>query len=319
MKRELYIVESTMQVLCSLCMANTIENNGDERYRTLLVNDRFFDAGRIAEGVAATGLFDEVHLVSPQYEGYGGSGLSCLVETEREQQKRFARVRDALRVKCGYDRLYFAGPNQLTRDAKRFCVDGKSALIDDGTGSHNGAIVKAFSFFDDIIDYSTVHFTRQERLKDSLKRICRPFYARRLAYNVDSLYLFNPGKRDRAHYKNVQFNAVPTDSDGIEDVIRIAFSLGIPSKAFHGKTIYLSLPDHCDQRDLEDERVLLQFLAKSNPGTVFRPHPRRDDLSAVPYSMSVDQERAFWEGMWMIGALDNSTTLIGLITSQMLV
>lgn len=310
MDSELYVAESLLQVLSSVCIA--FDGYDCVVYKTLIINGRFAGADQIASRINNTKLFNEVILVSPQYEEDGASGLSAILETASEQKARFSRILSYMQKRSGYQRLYFAGPNQLTRDAKRFCLEsnGKASLIDDGSGSHNAAIAKTFSLFDDILNESDITYCRRERVKSFFKRIFRTIAPSRGIFGVDSIYLFNPSERDAAHFKNVQIRSLDCSNPSVHKYVAEVFKIANKDSP-RPEIVMLSMPDFCSDAYKKNEHEVLAAISISGLHAQFRPHPRKLDFSDVPDSFDIDQQRDFWEASWMLGIYDEHTALIG--------
>lgn len=308
----LCIAETPWQVLVA---GNVFSMQGVEHDScTLVVYAKFPDASGLAGRAAGSGIFDEVVLL-PQKKGeartlYGVRGIASVTIGARSAKARYMAALPELAGRR-FDVLACAGVTSLTLAAKRFSVvGGYTVFFDDGTGSHTGAVFRAFSF----LDYAFLApQARAKTVRDRIKLVAkRPIYGAfsRARFDPREIWLVAPTQADADRY------SAPVRSIDVAEGLVLADVASMERASL--ECVYLALPRDVSERAKRCEaRVIDDLIAKFGAGFAVKVHPRgdapdpKDGLNLLP-------EGEPWEEMVASGLVGGGTVLVaGFSTAQM--
>ena len=205
-RRAIFSIESPFQLLSSIAIIKDEERCID--YSTLVVSNRFKCAEDYVDRLREAGIFDQVILSEYSYRDPKKAPLKEALRGAI-YDSRFVELSQQFSFR-EYDVLYFPGVNNLNLELKMsFVKNGHSELIDDGTGSHNASIAKAYSLLDPIVNYREAGFNKIDFAKWVAKCATRALKGTRYSMDIASVNLFNPSDGYKKRYKNVDVRLSP--------------------------------------------------------------------------------------------------------------
>lgn len=310
-RRAIFSIESPLQLLSSIAIVEDEEKNIG--FSTLIISRRFRGADCYASRLAETGIFNQVLLSDYSYRNPERAPLLEALR-DRGYAPQFVELANKIAL-SEYDNLFFPGVNNLNLELKsRFVRNGHSELIDDGTGSHNGSIAKAYSLLDPIVNYRKRRYPDRFCARRMAKAVTRLTIGWRYQMDVQAVNLFNPSNADKEQYRKVQVHslAVPSHLSELGTIFPLTYIHDYAKR----RLVYLTLPDNAPEKLLEMEDDIVHALASEyGSELIIRCHPRCQRMNGAMNGALVDRGDGFWELYWAKGLLDEKSILIGMMSS----
>ncbi|WP_217969364.1 alpha-2,8-polysialyltransferase family protein [Adlercreutzia caecimuris] len=307
----LFIVETPFQLLVALSFCEANENLLEECAIDIAIYAQFEKAADYIERLKQCGRFREVYLVPPFYGKTKREGLNHTIEilgSGRENRRRFFENCPFFCDK-NYDVIYAAGATRLPVDVKQFCgEDACTVLLEDGAGSRNGAIFKAFSFVEPIAT-AGVPLSFEERVKSLGKRVIDCVTGGRLRLCSRELWLFSPDQAVRDRFPDLDIREIPKEcatGELVTLVMRPDSSGGcLP------RVIFFAIPRLTSGAVVNVQEDIVALLADSDGwDAIARRHPRDTDMP-LPSSLVSEEDVDSWEVLYGTGAVRPDAVLVG--------
>lgn len=314
--KQLVLVGTPLHLISAICYLRGLSH---ETTTDLIIIDDFSRAKEYSNTVRSLGIFREVELVFPR----GTRGGSKLKETLVSQLFGKPKTDEWLVSVCGdiannkYDRFICASMMPIVHDAVGALANCEfdTVLIDDGTGSHTGAIYKGVSCFDQILSFLALKADKQALYKALAKLIINVLTLNRLKMHITEINLFSPGRSERDVYKKtIQVNSLLINSKAKQDISRVFLD---DDCTLYDKTpfIYLAMSSDVDDAMSQAEARFIQDIVRLNLKVLVRPHPRGMNPAIVTSGCLIDKSGVSWEALLAGGYVSEETVLIGFASS----
>lgn len=310
-EKHLFIVETPFQLFSALSFFEANKEKFDQKDVDIAVYAQFKKASEYVDALESTDVFKSVFLVSPYHERVTREGLTYIGKTlfqKRKSKNRFFAACPFF-VESTYDFLYVAGATRFPLDVKQFCAPyAKTVLFEDGVGSRNGAIFKAFSFMDPI-EMDEALFSKEDLLKFAAKRFVDKLVKRRLRLNSEELWVFSPDESLRRRFPQLAIHEIPLScmrSNLVEEVLGSSLS-----QVENANMIFFASPSTTGGGVTEIQEKIIDLLSRKREwGAIVRRHPRSFDMS-LPCELESGNDEACWEMIWGLKGLDEHLILMG--------
>lgn len=278
----------------------------------VVINATFKNAGKYAERLRSTHLFDVVCLLDPVYGGLVHPTIRASLCKEEECLRRLMRVYSSLKDRR-FDVLVCPGAVTLAIDLKRYFVpDGYTILLDDGTGSRYGTIAKSFSCLDDIITPGELEYCTSEAIRLVAKKVFRLITGDKYILNIRGILLFGATAYEAKIYSKIRVMPLSTEGCCFQEIVKQVFIPQESITSYANKLVFFGYPDNVSETLLSVEAEVVQTLQhRFGNRLLYRMHPRRTNTERLAEGVIVDKGDEMWEALWAIGKCNDDAALIG--------
>lgn len=318
-KRVICLAQTPFQLIGLVSLFSN-EVNQDFLQCDMIVLNQFPDAQVLAKKIDEAKIFSSIECLDPVHWSTVHQGHRYLFDAltrPRFNEKQF-RARSSLFTLDSYDILICSSATRPALEMKRYLLpDGETFFIDDGSGSHDGAVFRSFGCLDDA-PFCKIDFEfGVSGIKAMIKRLACCLVGRKGRLNITKVFLFHPSREDYERLGVMRLEEIPPDAlKGCGAVFGGKWS-ELREKPFDA--VYLTLPDDAPQIMRDVERQAIEAISRYEPNLVVRLHPRSSNTMLKEIAGDATTwECEPWEMLLAKGAVSSQTRLYGMgSTAQM--
>lgn len=294
----LFIAETPFQLFSALCFFEANVERFSQECVDIAIYAQFTKADAYVDALRESGVFRNVFYIRPYHEKVTREGLNYVRDIllfKSRSRRRFFEACPGLAANQ-YNHLYVAGATRFPLDVKQFCAqDARTVLFEDGAGSRNGAIYKAFLFMDPIETHE-VSFSHEDYVKLAAKRVVDKLLKGKLRLGCDELWVFSPDKDFQKRLPEIEVHEIPRQCMR-GDLIKSVMHADSPAES-DANIIFFAAPLTTGGGIPELQTRIIELLEEKREWRAkVRRHPRGFDLD-VPKALVTDDDDTCWEAVW---------------------